>query len=119
MKLLRIGEPNKEIVAALDKDKKLRDLSDHIQDLSPHTLNESNLKKLQQIDLYKLKEIDSHERVGSCISNPVDFFAIGLNYKAHAEGTNSKLPNEHWLLEKKVKILLKVKRKTMCLVIAS
>ena len=27
-------------------------------------------------------------------SNPVDFLAIGLNYKAHAEGTKSKLPTE-------------------------
>ena len=100
MKLLRIGKPNKEIVATLDKDKKLRDLSDHIHDLNPHTLNENTLKKLQEIDLSKLKEIDDNQRIGSCISNPVDFLAIGLNYKAHAEGTNSKLPTEPILFNK-------------------
>ena len=100
MKLLRVGEPNKEIVAALDKDKKLRDLSDHIQNLDPNTLNENNLEKLQLIDLSQLKEIDTNKRVGSCISNPVDFLAIGLNYKAHAEGTNSKLPTEPILFNK-------------------
>jgi len=100
MKLLRVGEPNKEIVAALDKDKKLRDLSNHIRNLDPNTLNENNLKKLQLIDLSQLKEIDTNKRVGSCISNPVDFLAIGLNYKAHAEGTNSKLPTEPILFNK-------------------
>jgi len=57
MKLLRIGEPNQEIVAALDKNKKLRDLSNHIKDLNPKTLNENTLKKLKQIDLSNLKEI--------------------------------------------------------------
>jgi len=100
MKLLRTGEPNKEIVAALDSNKKLRDLSGYIKDLNPKTLNENTLKKLQEIDLSKLKEIDDNQRIGSCISNPVDFLAIGLNYKAHAEGTNSKLPAEPILFNK-------------------
>ena len=40
MKLLRVGEPNQEIVVALDKNKKLRDLSDHIKELNPKSLNE-------------------------------------------------------------------------------
>jgi 2-keto-4-pentenoate hydratase/2-oxohepta-3-ene-1,7-dioic acid hydratase in catechol pathway len=100
MKLLRVGQSNKEIVAALDKDKKIRDLSDHIQDLSPNTLNENTLNKLRQVDLSKQKELDASKRIGCCISNPVDFFAIGLNYKAHAEGTNSKLPTEPILFNK-------------------
>ena len=100
MKLLRVGELNKEIVAALDDNKKLRDLSGYIKDLNPKTLNENTLKKLQNIDLSKLKEIDDNKRIGSCISNPVDFLAIGLNYKAHAEGTNSKLPTEPILFNK-------------------
>ena len=100
MKLLRVGNPNQEIVVALDKNNKLRDLSNQINDLNPKTLNENTLKKLKQIDLSKLKEIDSNKRIGSCISNPVDFLAIGLNYKAHAEGTNSKLPSEPILFNK-------------------
>ena len=61
MKLLRIGEPNQEIVAALDNNKKLRDLSGYIKDLNPKTLNENTLKKLQNIDLSKLKEIDNNQ----------------------------------------------------------
>ena len=94
MKLLRVGELGSEIVAALDSNNLIRDLSDHIKDLNPQTINEETLNKLKKIKLSELKEINSNIRIGSCISNPVDFLAIGLNYKAHAEGTKSKLPTE-------------------------
>ena len=100
MKLLRVGQHNKERVAALDSNNIIRDLSSHIQDLTPSTLNESTFTKLSQIDLSELKQIDANTRIGSCISNPVDFLAVGLNYKAHAEGTNSKLPTEPILFNK-------------------
>ena len=100
MKLLRVGEIGKEIVVALDKNQKLRDLSSKINDLNPETLNFKTLKELENIDLENLKEINSSIRVGSCVSKPIDFLAIGLNYKAHAEGTKSKLPSEPILFNK-------------------
>ena len=100
MKLLRVGEKGKETVAALDKNKKLRDLSSKINDLNPETLNFKLLQILKDTELENFKEIDSNVRIGSCISRPVDFLAIGLNYKAHAEGTNSKLPTEPILFNK-------------------
>ena len=100
MKLLRVGEKGKETVAALDKNKKLRDLSSKINDLNPETLNFKLLQILRDTKLENFKEIDSNVRIGSCISRPVDFLAIGLNYKAHAEGTNSKLPAEPILFNK-------------------
>jgi 2-keto-4-pentenoate hydratase/2-oxohepta-3-ene-1,7-dioic acid hydratase in catechol pathway len=100
MKLLRVGNKGQEKVAALDSDNTIRDLSDHIQDLNPTTINETTLQKLSQIDFSKLEEVNAKTRIGSCISNPVDFLAIGLNYKAHAEGTNSKLPAEPILFNK-------------------
>ena len=46
MKLLRVGEFNQEIVATLDEENKLRDLSSYIKDLNPSTFNEENLQKL-------------------------------------------------------------------------
>ena len=94
MKLLRVGELGSEFVAALDGNNVIRDLSDHIKDLNPKTINEETLNKLKKLKLSELKEINSNIRIGACISNPVDFLAIGLNYKAHAEGTKSKLPTE-------------------------
>ena len=94
MKLLRVGKLGSEIVAAVDDNNIIRDLSDYIEDLNPQTINEETLKKLKRVKLSELKEIDPNIRIGSCISDPVDFLAIGLNYKAHAEGTKSKLPTE-------------------------
>ena len=46
MKLLRVGESKKEIPAILDKEDKIRNLSNYIDDLNPHTLNFDTIKKL-------------------------------------------------------------------------
>ena len=100
MKLLRVGKKGEEIVAALDSNQVMRDLSSYIDDLNPKNINFNNLEKLQKINLQNLPELDPKSRVGSCISEPVDFLAIGLNYKAHAEGTKSKLPTEPILFNK-------------------
>ncbi len=94
MKLLRVGEIGNETVAALDNNNIIRDLSGHVKDLNPQTINDETLNKLKKIKLSDLREIDSKIRIGACISNPLDFLAIGLNYKAHADGTKSKLPTE-------------------------
>ena len=100
MKLLRVGEKGKEIVAALDLDQNIRDLSSYIEDLNPDTINFENLRNLQKVKLDTLPVIEKKKRIGSCITRPGDFLAIGLNYKAHAEGTNSKLPSEPILFNK-------------------
>ena len=43
MKLLRVGNKGEEIVAALDDNNKIRDLSSQIKDLIPETINFFNL----------------------------------------------------------------------------
>ena len=94
MKLLRIGNKGKEKPAALDNDGKIRDLSDQIEDLNPNTLNFETLSKLQKLDLKNLKEISSNQRIGSCLTNPGKFVAIGLNYSDHAAETGQPVPTE-------------------------
>ena len=49
MKLLRVGEKGQEKVAAVDSDNLIRDLSQHLKDLDPNTLNEVTLNKLTKI----------------------------------------------------------------------
>ena len=51
MRLLRVGDIGREKVAALDNNNIMRDLSSHIKDLNPQTINFDNLKKLEQIKL--------------------------------------------------------------------
>ena len=94
MKLLRVGNKGKEKPAALDTNSKIRDLSSVIKDLTPDNLTHSAIEKLKSLDLKNLPELSNSERMGSCISNPGKFVAIGLNYSDHAEETGAKVPSE-------------------------
>ena len=94
MKLLRIGEKNREKPAILDNEGKIRDLSGHINDLDCNNLNFKTIEKIKKIDTSSLQEISSSERVGACISNPGKFVAIGLNYSDHASETGAPPPTE-------------------------
>jgi 2-keto-4-pentenoate hydratase/2-oxohepta-3-ene-1,7-dioic acid hydratase in catechol pathway len=94
MKLLRVGQIEKEKPAALDKSGKIRDLSQHVFDFNPSTLNFETLEKLKKINLESLPEVPSSTRIGSCIARPGKFLAIGLNYSDHAAETNAEIPKE-------------------------
>ena len=94
MKLLRCGNKGKEIPAALDKNGKIRDLSSHVSDFNPETLNFETLTKLKKIDFETLPEVSNSTRIGSCINKPGKFIGIGLNYSDHAAETGAKPPSE-------------------------
>ena len=94
MKLLRVGQKGKEKPAALDKDGKIRDISSHIKDLNPDHLNFETIAKLQVADLSSLPELSSNERIGSCITKPGKFVAIGLNFSDHAKESGQPVPSE-------------------------
>ena len=102
MKLLRLGNVGQEIPAVIDKNGKYRNLSPHLKDLNPETINFKNLEKLKKIDLESLKEIDQSSRIGSCITKPGNFFAIGLNYTEHAKETGAEPPKNPVLFNKSV-----------------
>ena len=94
MKLLRVGNLGKEKPVVLDKDNKYRDLTSIIKDLNPANLNFETFSKIQSIDHSSLPEISKNERIGSCISSPGKFIAIGLNFSDHAAETGAKPPSE-------------------------
>ena len=94
MKLLRVGEKDKEKPAVLDKDGKIRDISSHVKDLNPDHLNFDTISKLQNADLTSLPELSSTERTGSCITKPGKFVAIGLNFSDHAAESGLPVPSE-------------------------
>ena len=102
MKFLRVGEVDKEIPAILDADNKLRNISSHIDDFNSRSLNLDTIEKIKNIDLKALPEISSDIRIGSCVSRPGNFFAIGLNYKEHAEETGAKAPDYPVVFNKSV-----------------
>ena len=94
MKLLRVGEKGKEKPAILDDDGKIRDISSHINDLNPENLNFETMSKIQSADTSNLPELSSNQRVGSCITSPGKFVAIGLNYSDHAAEVGADIPKE-------------------------
>ena len=94
MKLLRVGEKGKEKPAILDTDGKIRDISSHINDLNPENLNFETMSKIQSADTSSLPELSSNQRVGSCITSPGKFIAIGLNYSDHAAEVGADIPKE-------------------------
>ena len=94
MKLLRVGEKGKEKPAILDGDGKIRDISSHVSDLNPQNLNFETISKIQNVDTSSLPEISSDQRIGSCITSPGKFVAIGLNYSDHAAEVGADIPKE-------------------------
>ena len=94
MKLLRVGKKGKEKPAVLDSNGKIRDISSHIKDLDPDNLNFETINKLNDVNFETLSELSASERIGSCITKPGKFVAIGLNYSDHAAETGAKVPSE-------------------------
>ena len=109
MKLLRAGDLGKEKVAALDADNIIRDLSEHIEDLTPQSFNDTTLRKLKSIDLSKEKEIDSSIRIGSFIKDPKNYLnrKIGrLNLKAKEFRANNFFCTLLLSGDKEIKLLI-------------
>jgi len=102
MKFLRVGSLGNEKPATFDKNGNLRDLSNYISDFNSDTINFDTVNKLRNLDLETLPEIDNDTRIGACIKKPGNFFAIGLNYKEHAEETGAKAPEYPVLFNKSV-----------------
>ena len=108
MKLLRLGDVGKEIPAAIDKKGKFRNLSLHVKDLNPATINFETLNMLKKINLENLEEVDQNSRIGSCITKPGNFFAIGLNYTEHAKETGAEPPKNPVLFNKSIHCIVAV-----------
>ena len=94
MKLLRIGQKGDEKPGILGEDGKIRDLSSHIVDLNPDHLNFETISKLKNLDLSSLPILNNDERIGSCVTKPGKFIAIGLNFSDHAAETGAEPPSE-------------------------
>ena len=100
MKLLRLGNHQKEKPAMLDQDGNYRDLSSVIDDFNPDTLNFNTIKKISNMDISGLPKLDSNIRIGPCVSKPSKFIGIGLNFKDHAKEQNLPIPKEPIIFSK-------------------
>jgi 2-keto-4-pentenoate hydratase/2-oxohepta-3-ene-1,7-dioic acid hydratase in catechol pathway len=96
MKLVRYGKTGAEKPGLMDGDT-LRDLSDHVADITGDMLNDATLGKLRSIDPETLPEVSGSPRIGPCVGNIGKFLCIGLNYSDHAAETGAAVP-EHPIL---------------------
>ncbi|MCW9033696.1 MAG: fumarylacetoacetate hydrolase family protein [Rhodospirillales bacterium] len=100
MKLVRHGNKGQENPGILDENGRIRDLSDHISDITCQALAPDQLKRLGRLNLNDLPIIEGSPRLGVPIANIGNIFGIGLNYKDHAEEAGMPLPEEPILFTK-------------------
>ena len=100
MKLLRYGTRGAEKPGLLDKDGKIRDLSQHVPDIAGAVLSPDSLARLAKIDPASLPLVDGTPRYGACVGNIGKFMCVGLNYSDHAKETGAEPPKEPILFMK-------------------
>jgi len=104
MKLVRFGETGQEKPGIIDSNGMVRDLSEHIDDLSHQNLSPKSLQNIKQIDINSLPLIDGKPqtdfRLGSCVAGTSKFICIGLNYADHAAETGAEIPSEPVMFSK-------------------
>ena len=100
MKLVRYGTPGSEKPGLIDADGKIRDLSAHIADLKGDALSPESLAKIAALSPASLPEVTGNPRLGSCVAQPGNFIAVGLNYADHAAESNMPVPKEPVLFNK-------------------
>ena len=93
MKLLRYGPAGQE-KPGLMFEGSIRDLSDHIDDLSGDALSDASMAKLRAINPDDLPIVDGTPRIGACVGQVGKFICIGLNYADHAAESGMDLPEE-------------------------
>ncbi|MDY0872637.1 fumarylacetoacetate hydrolase family protein [Dongia rigui] len=100
MKLLRYGARGAEKPGLLDKDGKIRDLSQHVPDIAGAVLSPESLARLAKIDAATLPLVEGNPRYGACVGNIGKFICVGLNYSDHAKETGAEPPKEPILFMK-------------------
>ncbi len=100
MKLVRYGKMGKEKPGLVDQSGKLRDLSDHISDVTGEVLSPKILDKLSRLKTDKLPLVRGKPRLGSPIARVGNFIAVGLNYADHVAETGSQPPKEPIIFNK-------------------
>jgi 2,4-diketo-3-deoxy-L-fuconate hydrolase len=105
MKLLRYGPRGAEKPGLLDAEGKIRDLSEHLFDITAETVEPQNLAKLAEIDLSSLPIVAGSPRLGVPLANVGKFLAIGLNFADHAKEAGLEPPPEPIFFTKAISCL--------------
>jgi 2,4-didehydro-3-deoxy-L-rhamnonate hydrolase len=105
LKLLRYGPPKHEKPGLLDSEGAIRDLSAHIDDISPRTVTPQSLARLAALNSKQLPLVGGAPRLGVPVKGIGKFIAIGLNYADHAKEANFPIPAEPPMFTKAISCL--------------
>jgi 2,4-didehydro-3-deoxy-L-rhamnonate hydrolase len=105
VKLLRYGPVGAERPGVLDADGRVRDLGNHVSDLTPEHLSPAALSALRALPIEGLPIVPGTPRLGTPLVGTRQFIAVGLNYVDHAAEAGMKVPKEPILFTKAVSCL--------------
>ncbi len=94
LKLVRYGEMGSEKPGLIDDQGRIRDLSGHIDDLTPDMLSDASLEMIADIPLSDLPVVSGNPRLGVPLTGISKILAVGFNYVNHAEEMATELPTE-------------------------
>ncbi len=102
MRFVRFGEKGKEAPGVLDEDGRIRDLSQHLSDITGDVLASGRLASLGRLDISNLDIVPKSIRLGQPVADPGKIIAVGLNYADHASEAKMDVPDEPILFSKAV-----------------
>ncbi|MBL8550566.1 MAG: fumarylacetoacetate hydrolase family protein [Hyphomonadaceae bacterium] len=105
MKLVRFGMRGAEKPGLVAADGTLRDLSQHVRDVTPDVLDESRLAQLARLDHGRLPAVAGDVRLGAPLAQVGKIVCAGLNYRDHALEAGMSIPDEPILFMKAVTAL--------------
>ena len=100
MKLVRWGKAGKEKPGIVDAEGRIRDLSGVVDDIAGAALSPAGLARIAKTKLERLPLVRGKPRLGACVGQVPNFYAIGLNYADHAAETGAPIPKEPILFNK-------------------
>jgi len=100
MKLFRYRTADGVKPGLIDASGVARDLSIHVTDVTPETLNPSVLAGIRALDASVLPELTGEIDYAPCVGGVGKFLCIGLNYSDHAEEVGATAPTHPILFMK-------------------
>jgi 2-keto-4-pentenoate hydratase/2-oxohepta-3-ene-1,7-dioic acid hydratase in catechol pathway len=94
MKLVRYGAPGTERAGMLAAAGSIRDLAEHVSDITGSTFAPEMLQTLAALDPKALPLVAGSPRLGVCLRGVGKFICIGLNYSDHAAESGMEVPKE-------------------------
>ena len=105
LKLVRYGDMGSEKPGLIDAQGQIRDLSGHIDDLTPDMLSDASLEMIDAIPLSELPIVSGDPRLGVPLTGISKILAVGFNYIDHAAEMATELPTEPLIFMKAISSL--------------